>query len=218
MKIDVKGAIVPNDDAWIYDWFEIDNTCPKKVADALASAEKDEVIDVEINSGGGSVFAGSEIYTALRTCENEVNIHIVGLAASAASVIAMARNCDMSPTAQIMVHNVSMGCCGDHRDHKHAADILQTANRAVAAAYVSKSGMSEKDALDMMNKETWLTASDALEYGLIDGIIGEDKIENPLDLVASFNSGILPAEVIAKYKERKMKAINTFEELKNREV
>ena len=65
MRIDVKGVIVPNDDAWIYDYFEMDNTCPKKVGERIDKANG-ESLDVFINSGGGDVFAGSEIYSALR--------------------------------------------------------------------------------------------------------------------------------------------------------
>ena len=87
MRIDVKGTIVSSDEAWIYDWFGIENTSPKPIRDALARA-RGEPVDVYINSGGGDIFAGSEIYSELRAYKGPVALHVTGLAASAASVIA----------------------------------------------------------------------------------------------------------------------------------
>ena len=75
MRIDVKGTIVPNDDQWIYDLFEIEATSPKIVNDAIANANGDR-LDVYINSGGGDVFSGSEIYSALREYSGTVKIHV----------------------------------------------------------------------------------------------------------------------------------------------
>ena len=215
MKIDVKGVIIPNEDAWIYDWFEIENVCPAKVEKGLEEAAGEDV-DIYINSGGGDVFAGSEIYSAIREYEGNVMIHVVGFCASAASVVAMAGPSDMSPTAQLMVHNVSMCQCGDYHDHDKASEILQTANRAVAAAYVEKSGMDMKDALKMMDRETWLTAEEAVELGLIDEI-AQPKQANAR-LVASFSSMVLPAKVLNEYKERKIELQRELDDLKNMEV
>lgn len=198
MKVDVKGTIVSDNDGWIYDWFGIQATYPKKINKALEDA-KGAAIEVEINSGGGDVFAGSEIYTALRNYKGSVNIRIVGMAASAASVIAMAGKCEMSPTAQMMVHNVSSYADGDTHDMAHMAEVLASANKAIAAAYVGKTGMSENDALEMMDKETWLTAEKALEKGLIDKIMFSDNTQ-PL-LAASYGSGLLPKSVIDRTRK-----------------
>ena len=107
MKINIKGPIVRDNEAWIYDYFEMESTSPKKIQSELDKANG-QSIDVDINSGGGSVFAGSEIYTAIKSYKGDVTVRIVGLAASAASVIAMAgKKVMMSPTAQLMIHNVS---------------------------------------------------------------------------------------------------------------
>lgn len=89
-KINVKGPIISNDDKWIYDMLEMDSTAPKDVIDALPDDDSD--IEVDINSGGGLVTAGSEIYTALMNYSGKVTVNIMGMAASAASVIAMAGN------------------------------------------------------------------------------------------------------------------------------
>ena len=72
LTINIKGDIISNDDKWIYDWFEMDATCPRDVTDILNSAAVDEEIEVLVNSGGGSVMAGQEIYSALKQKKNVV--------------------------------------------------------------------------------------------------------------------------------------------------
>ena len=104
-KLKIQGDIISNDNKWIYEWLEYDSTCPKDVENAINEANG-EKIEVEINSGGGDIFAGSEIYTLLKSYKGEIEITITGLAASAASVIAMSGYCRISPTAMMMVHNV----------------------------------------------------------------------------------------------------------------
>ena len=159
-KVRIAGVIISNDQKWIYDWFEMDSFCPNDLRKAIT--DEYETIEVEINSGGGSVFAGSEIYTALKNHKGQVNVSIVGLAASAASVIATAgKTVKMSPTAQFMVHNVSAQGEGDYRDMQHMADILKTANETIASSYILKTGKSKDEILAMMDKETWLTAEKA---------------------------------------------------------
>lgn len=214
MKIDIKGAIVSNDDAWIYDWFGETYTSPKNVSAALEEANGEDV-DIEINSGGGDVFAGSEIYAAIRAYPGTVNIHVVGLAASAASVIACAAKSDIAPTAQMMVHNVSTWAAGNYHDMDHASNMLKQANRAIAAAYVEKSGMSEKDALDLMDAETWITAQDAVDYGLIDKIAGSQNSVQDGDAsvrLAASVGGMLPPSVINKMQKRKQALLDYFSE------
>jgi ATP-dependent protease ClpP protease subunit len=183
---------VPSDDKYIYDWYGIEATSPKEVSDALDKA-RGQPVDVEINSGGGDIFAGSEIYTALRSYKGGVNVFIVGLAASAASVIAMAGKSQMSPTAMMMVHNVSSYAEGDYRDMGHQSEVLQKANKTIASAYVAKSGMSEKDALAMMDNETWLTAQQAVDKKLVDKVMFSDNAK----MASAFN-GLLPQSVIDK--------------------
>ncbi len=194
MRIDIKGTIVSNDDKQVYDYFCMEAASPKDVITALKTAHS-QAVEVYINSGGGDIFAGSEIYTALKEYKGEVDIYVTGLAASAASVIAMARRSHISPTAMLMVHNVSTYAGGDYRDMDKMSDTLQQANKAIAIAYMEKSGMSEKDALAMMDKETWLTSQQAVEKGLIDSVMFENT-----QLVASFNSGMLPKSVIDKIR------------------
>lgn len=194
MRIDVKGTIITNDDKWVYDWCEIENTAPNMVRKAMDEA-MGQPLDVYINSGGGDVFAGSEIYSMLREYNGEVRIHVVGIAASAASVIACAGQSDISPTAMLMVHNVSSYAAGDYHEMDKSSNALQQANKAIAAAYIAKSGMTEAEALKMMDKETWLSAQDAVDKGLIDKMAENKNIK----LVAS-TANIIPQEVVNKLK------------------
>lgn len=182
MRINIYGVIIPNDYKWYFDWFDEDSTCPRDVNNILNEANGEEV-EVYINSPGGIIEAGSEIYTMLREYQGGIKIKIVGQACSAASIIAMAGHCEMSPTALMMVHCVSTYAGGNHADMEHTAEVLRTADDALANAYVAKTGMSKAEVLAMMEKETWLTAEQAKEKGLIDGIMFEEK--EPLRLTAS---------------------------------
>lgn len=197
MKIAVKGPIINSDDQWIYDWFDVEATSPKKVIDLINQAQNNETLEVEINSGGGSVFAGSEIYTALKSYSGKVITKVVGLAASAASVIAMAgEKVEISPTGQIMIHNASGRFGGDYRDMEKGAEILKNVNETISNAYKIKTGLSNEELLEMMNQETWLTPQQALEKNFVDEIM----FTNGMSLIASINNGMLPQEVINKMK------------------
>jgi ATP-dependent Clp protease protease subunit len=194
LRIDVKGTIISNNDKWIYDYFDMESTSPKDINTALVKANG-QAVEVYINSGGGDIFAGSEIYSSIKSYKGDVRIHVTGLAASSASVIAMAGKSDISPTAMLMVHNVSSMAGGDYHEMDKMSETLQQANKAIAGAYVAKTKMSEKDALAMMDKETWLTAQQAVEKGLIDNVMFESN-----QLVASYDSGMLPRSVIDKIR------------------
>lgn len=178
MQINVSGDIVSNDDKWMYDWLKWDSTCPNDIKNALATKPENEKLTVLVNSGGGSVMAGQEIYSLL--CDrSDVEIKVQSLAGSAASVIAMANHCEISPVAMIMIHNVSMsGASGDYHDMQKNAEILRQMNAALASAYVSKTGRPQEEILKLMDRETWLTANQALEMGFVDGISTDEKPQN----------------------------------------
>ena len=196
MKIDVKGPIVGNDEKWIYDFFGMDATSPKSVLEGIEGASGND-IEININSGGGSVFAGSEIYTALKEYEGDVTVKIVGLAASAASVIAMAGDkVLMSPTAQIMIHNAHVRAQGDYRDMDRTSGILKNVNQTIANAYKMRSNLSDEQLKDMMDEETWLTPQQAQEHGFIDEVMFEQ-----VEIAASAGfTQMLPPEVIQKVR------------------
>lgn len=215
MRVDVKGAIVSNDEEWIYDYFGISCVTPKIITDAVAKAsETGETIDVYINSNGGEIFSASEMYATLREYGN-VRIHVTGIAASAASVLMCAGESDISPTSMVMIHNVHSTASGDYRDMKHSSEVLKSASKAMAQAYCEKSGMSMERLLDLMDRETWLTAEEAVKYGLVDRIAEYEKknTAEPSALAAAYG-GMIPHEVIQTYQHKRMKAQYELEILK----
>jgi len=118
------------------------------------------------------------------------------LAASAARVIAQGGISDIAETAMFMIHNVSSYAQGDYNAMRHTAETLEKANNAIAQSYISKTGLSEKEILNLMNKETWLTAKEAVEQKFIDKIASSQSAK----LVASNNCYFLNTEMIEKAK------------------
>jgi len=178
-ELRIDGYIVADEDKWIYDWFEYPAICPKDVTSVLKELEG-KPLTVKINSYGGDVWSGSVIYTALKDYKGYVTVKVDGLAASAASVIAMSGDkIMMSPTAQMMIHNASSSASGDYRDMEQAAEFLKNVNSAISNAYMVKSGMDKDALLDLMDKETWLTAQEALDYKLIDEMMFADELATP---------------------------------------
>ena len=195
MKISIRGPIVSSNRHRFYQWYGMEATSPKSVADALASGNGERA-EVEINSGGGEIFAASEIYTALRNYAGGVHIRIVGLAASAASIIAMAGESEMTPTGMMMIHNVQSSADGDYRQMEHTAGVLRDANHAIISAYVAKTGRPEAEIAAMMDAETWITAERAVELGLIDRVMQPDTGQKPL--AADFYSGMLSEDALRR--------------------
>lgn len=207
-KINVKGVIIGNDYKEIYDYYDMESTCPNDVLKALP--KNNGPIEVVINSGGGHIDAGSEIYSIFKEYKGDVTIKILGIAASAASVIAMSGDrVVIAPTANMMIHNVSSIAQGDYNKMLHQAGVLKEMNRSIANAYILKTGKSEIEILDMMNKETWLSAKSALQDGFVDEIMGVSSENISEFLVASTDpAGVLPYSVIEKYREMKNKQKN----------
>ena len=198
-KIEVKGTIINNNLQRIYDWLDIEATSPSKVVNSLPKDNSD--VEVIINSGGGDVFAGSEMFTALKEYKGNVTVKIVGLAASAASVIAMAGDKVLiSPTAQIMIHNVSTTVGGDYRALEHTAEILKSANQSIANAYKQRTGKSDEELKSLMDAESWFNSNSAVEHGFADEIMFENESFGGT-LVASYGANILSDEVIAKISQ-----------------
>lgn len=199
-KTAIKGIIIPNDYQWIYDLFDVEATSPGKLQKDLDDAAGDEV-QVEVNSPGGYVTSGSELYNLLRTYPGKMTIDIVGQAASAASVAAMARHNRIAPTASIMVHNVSMdGVSGDYHEMDKASRTLQELTKTMANAYVLKTGMDRKSILKMMDAETTIEATSAIEQGFVDEMIPETD-ESLVAGALNTRCNVIPEDVIARVKK-----------------
>ena len=195
MKISIRGPIVSSNKHRLYQFYGMEATSPRSVADTLAKGNGERA-EVEINSGGGEIFAASEIYTALRSYAGGVHIRIVGLAASAASIIAMAGESEMTPTGMMMIHNVQSSAVGDYRQMEHTAGVLRDANHAIISAYVAKTGRPEAEIAAMMDAETWITAERAVELGLVDRVMQPDTGQKPL--AADFYSGMLSEDALRR--------------------
>nr|DAY79172.1 MAG TPA: Putative ATP dependent Clp protease [Caudoviricetes sp.] len=192
--IDIKGEIINSNNQWIYDWLGMEATSPKKISDALRDAGGEDV-EIHINSPGGDVFAGSEIYTLLRGYSGKVKIKILGIAASAASVIAQAGESEISPTGMFMIHNVKTWSSGDYRDMEYTAEALRAANESIINAYVAKTGMTQEELQGLMDRETYMAAAQAVEYGFIDKVMFTEQAP---ELRNGF--GLLPEETLKKIK------------------
>ena len=201
--VTVNGDIICNDLKWVYDWLEYESCCPADIRKATAElTDENEELKVIINSPGGDVQAGQEIYSILKDIKNPVTINVQSMAASAASMIAMAGDTvKMSPVALLMIHNASTCTSGDYRDMQHTADVLQTVNTAIMQAYIAKTGKTEDELRDMMDRETWLTANQCLENGFADEIIKDEK----QSIITNAMIGRLSVtdEMIAKVKSEK---------------
>ena len=150
-------------------WFEDD------ITPALFRAELEKCsapITVYINSPGGDCVAAAQIYTMLIDYPYDVTVKIDGIAASAASVIAMAgTKVLMSPVSMLMIHNPATVAMGDHTDMEKAITMLDSVKESIINAYEIKTGISRKELSAMMDSETWMDANKAVELGFADGIL-----------------------------------------------
>lgn len=129
-----------------------------------------------LNSPGGDCIAASQIYTMLMDYPGSITVKIDGLAASAASVIAMAGSTVlMSPTAMLMVHNPMTEAFGDSDEMKKAMDMLSEVKESIINAYEIKTGLPRQKISHMMDSETWMNAVKAMELGFADGMIEDTK-------------------------------------------
>lgn len=168
-----------------------------------AAAANASTIVVAINSMGGDVFDAFAIYNALRRHAGKVKVRVDGIAASAASLIAMAGDeIEMPENAMLMIHNAHTVTAGEAKDLRRVADLLDSAGDGIVAAYAAKSGQSVDEIRAMMDAETWLTAAQAKERGFCDAIGAPVKLSasaNSTQLLARFSA--LPDGIRALVEE-----------------
>ena len=151
-----------------------DEITPQMFREDLEAEEGD--VTVWINSPGGNVFAAAEIYTLLKDYAGKVTVKVASLAASAASVVAMAGDTvQMSPTALLMLHDPSTVAMGNTRDMEKAIAALNEVKEAIVNAYAAKSGLRRGRIADLMSEETWLNAKKAVELGFADEVLYDGK-------------------------------------------
>jgi len=133
-------------------------------------------VTVWINSPGGDCFAASQIYTMLKNHNGKITVKIDGIAASAASVVAMAGDeVLISPTGMLMIHNPMTVAAGNRQAMEKAIDLLEEVKQSIINAYETKSSLSRAKISQLMDDETWLNAKKAKQMGFVDGILFEDS-------------------------------------------
>ena len=154
-------------------WFD-DDVTPQMFKDELFSGTGP--VTIWLSSPGGDCVAASQIYAMLMDYKGDVTVKIDGLAASAASVIAMAgTKVLMAPTAMMMVHNPATMAFGDHNDMKKAIELLDEVKESIINAYELKTGLSRREISRLMENETWMNARKAIELGFADGELTDEK-------------------------------------------
>ncbi len=154
-----------------------DEVTPAMFRDELSKVSGN--LTVWLNSPGGDVFAASQIYSMLKNHKGKVTVKIDGIAASAASVVAMAGDETLiAPTAMMMIHDPSTCAVGNKADMEKAITLLEEVKESIINAYETKSHLSRNKIAKMMSDETWLNAKKAHEMGFVDGILFADK-KNP---------------------------------------
>ncbi|MDO5018795.1 MAG: Clp protease ClpP [Lagierella massiliensis] len=179
-------------------WFD-DDVTPKLFASELKNKSGD--ITVWINSPGGDCIAASRIYTMLLEHEGKVTIKIDGLAASAASVIAMAGSeVLMSPTSLMMIHNPLTVAIGDSKEMQKAMDMLKEVKESIINAYELKTGLSRDEISNLMDGETWFDKNKAIEMGFCDGTLTDKRTT---DLISNmvFSRRAVTNSLISKLKK-----------------
>ncbi|WP_158524454.1 head maturation protease, ClpP-related [Phaeobacter gallaeciensis] len=137
----------------------------------------DNPVDVYVNSPGGDVFEGLAIYSLLLEHKAPVTVKVLGLAASAASVLAMAANeIHIMRSAFIMIHNTWVVAAGDRNAFKQVAEWLTPFDEALVDIYVARTGLKSADIAAMLDKETWLGGAKAVEEGFADDFLGADQV------------------------------------------
>ena len=151
-----------------------DEVTPALFRDELSKVSGN--LTVWLNSPGGDVFAASQIYSMLKNHKGKVTVKIDGIAASAASVVAMAGDETLiSPTGMLMIHDPMTIAYGNKADMEQTITMLEEVKESILNAYVQKSHQSRETLSQLMSEETWMNAEKALELGLVDGILFADS-------------------------------------------
>lgn len=167
-------------------WFD-DDVTPQMFHDELFAGKGP--VTVWLNSPGGDCIAASQIYTMLMDYKDDVTVKIDGIAASAASVIAMAgTKVLMAPTALMMIHNPMTSVSGNQADMEKAIEMLDEVKESIMNAYEIKTGLSRAKLSHLMDSETWMNANKAIELGFADDILKDSK-KDAVDIPAYAFSG-----------------------------
>lgn len=182
IELRIQGIIVNNDDAWIYEWLDMDCANPNTFREELNNY-KGKDITVWVDSDGGDVFAAAGIYDALKEHDGKITMKITK-AISAASVIAMAADeVLMSPVGIMMIHNPLSAIRGYASDMRKQADVLDVVKETIMNAYTNKSNKTQDEISAMMDDETYMSANVAVKEGFADGILHQENTSAPENIM-----------------------------------
>lgn len=168
----------------------------KRIAGILRSIGSQDVT-VSINSPGGDFFEGIAIYNILREHPHKVTVKVVGLAASAASVIAMAGDdIHIAKTAFLMIHNAWAFVIGNRHDMVDASDVLGEFDGAMSGLYADITGMSNKATAQMMDDETWISGQNAIDLGFANTLLSEDDISESNNDEGNTNAAVKKMDIL----------------------
>ena len=167
-----------------------------------------------INSPGGDCVAASQIYTMLMDYKGHITVKIDGIAASAASVIAMAgTEVLMAPTSLLMIHNPLTVAIGDSEEMQKAIAMLDEVKESIINAYELKTGMSRAKLAHLMDAETWMNANKAIELGFADGVLEDEKKQaKPDNIVFSFSRRAVTNSLLNKVHRKQASKASVTEE------
>lgn len=166
----------------------------KSFLNDLRTVTTDEV-DVEINSPGGDVFAGLAIYNGLRASGKKINVKVLGLAASAASLVAMAGDTiEMPENAFMMIHNPWGFAMGGADEMRNTADVLDKIGTGLVSTYAKRTGKTDEEITALLDAETWMTAQEAVDAGFA------TSVTTALAVKASYSEDRLPENVRLAFK------------------
>lgn len=175
MRTQLNGYIVADEDAELYRRWGYPVCCPADIRQAAADNPPGETLTVEVNSPGGNMWAGFEMYSVLRGAECDTEAEVQSLSASAASIAMVGcKRVRASPVAQVMIHNPAIIAEGNQYDHRKTAEDLSKFAQSILNAYELKCrGKRTRGELEtMMAAETWLPVQEAVDAGLVDEVIG----------------------------------------------
>ena len=207
MKLTLSGELIPSDWAEVYrkHGYTSGFYCSDDVRNAISNLEPGEELLLEVNSIGGSVFGGNEIYSLLEGCANPTRAVIQSLAASAASYMIMACDrIDIHLPAQLMIHRASTAAWGNAEDLRQAQQMLNVTDAAILDTYCRRCGdkVSRDELATMMEHESYIGAADALRYGLVDSIVGsEDGKQSGMLVASAFNNTVKAMRTLPDIKE-----------------
>ncbi len=189
-------------------WFD-DDVTPQLFRDELNAGSGD--ITLWINSPGGDCIAAAQIFNMLSDYPGHITVKIDGIAASAASVIAMAGDeVLMSPVSMMMIHNPATSAFGDHTDMQKAIDMLSEVKESIINAYARKTGQSRAKLSHLMDAVTWMNAGKAVELGFADGVleratenISQEMVVADVLFSQTAVNNALMNKIIAKYQPKK---------------